>query len=188
MKKILFFVLTLVLIASGVGFAELQIDEGQTQGQAGAVSKFFVARNGRVAGISADRVVVWDTTSNDGVSVTTSTTSWDALVVGVTMEALPGITSDATAANNPGNLNWGRVQVYGRHADVSWDGGATGCVAGQRASQSGVAGTGTILVPTPISGDTFGSINPNASRDDFGVLLEACAAANKVIDIFINKG
>lgn len=188
MKKILFFVFALALIAPGVSFSELQIDEGQTQGQAGAVSKYFIARNGRVAGISADRVVIWDTTSNDGVSVTTSTTSWDALVAGVTMTSIPGITSDATAANNPGNLNWGRVRVYGRHANVSWDGGATGCVTGQRVAQSNVAGTGTILVPSPISGDTFGSINPSASRDAFGTLLEDCAAANKIIDIFINKG
>ena len=186
MKKILFFVFTLALV-QGVVFADLQIDRGETRGQAGAVSKFFVARNGRVAGISADRVVVWDTTSNDGVSVTTSTTSWDSLVAGVTIDAIPGITSDATAAANLSTGNYGRVRVYGRHANVSWDSGATalpqGCTAGDLVGHHSVAGTASVF--RKISQDSATGRN---STDSFGVALEACAADNKTLDIFIDKG
>ena len=187
MKKILFFVFALALALQGVVFAELQIDRGETRGQAGAVSKFFVARNGRVAAISADRVVIWDITSNDGVSVTTSTTSWDSLVAGVTIDAIPGITSDATAAANLSTGNYGRVRVYGRHASVSWDSGATalpqGCLAGNLVGHHNVAGTASVF--RNISQDSPTGRN---STDSFGVALEDCAAGNTTLDIFIDKG
>ena len=187
MKKILFFVLALTLACAGSSYADLQIDRGETRGQEGAVSKYFVARNGRVAGISADRVVVWDTTSNDGVSVTTSTTSWDTLVAGVTIDSIPGITRDATAAANLSTGNYGRVRVYGRHASVSWDSGATalpqGCTAGDLVGHHNVAGTASVF--RKISQD---SVTARNSTDSFGVALEACAAGNKTLDIFIDKG
>src|SRR3990167_2107820 len=124
MRKYLILVLALMVMFEGVLFAGLQIDRGQTRGQADSVTKFFVARNARQTVLSADRVVVLDSTSNDGITVTTSTTSYDGLAVGITVDSIPGITSDSTAAENLTGTNWGRVQVYGRYAAVSWDGGA----------------------------------------------------------------
>src|SRR3990167_1912611 len=187
MRKYFCLVLALVVMFGGISFADLQIDEGMTRGQAGAVSKFFVARNARVAEISADRVVIWDTTSNDGVTVTTSTTSFDNLVAGVTIDRIPGITSDATAASNVSTGNYGRVRVYGRHASVSFDGNAATCLAGSRvAAGGGVAGTATSLTTSVgVSGD--GSLTGN-SGDALGIALEACATANKTLDVFIQKG
>lgn len=185
MRKIFSLVLALVLTFGGLSFAELQIDRGTTHGQAGAVSKFFVGRNARVGTISADRVVIWDTTSNDGVTVITSTTSFDNLVAGVTIDSIPGITSDATAASGLNQNNWGRVKVYGRHADVSFDSGATGCSAGARIAHGAVAGMATDLRVERTSHDVLRS---GVSGDAFGIALEACASNNKTLDVFIQKG
>ena len=186
MRKYFYLVLALVVMFGGVSFADLQIDEGMTRGQAGAVSKFFVARNARVATISADRVVIWDTTSNDGVSVTTSTTSFDNLVAGVTIDSIPGITSDSTAAANVTTGNYGRVRVYGRHAGVSFDSNATTCLAGARIASHSLAGTATPLATSVgVSGD--GSLT-GISGDALGITLEACAAGNRTLDVFIQKG
>src|SRR3990167_9093985 len=183
MKKITLFILALLVSVSGVSFAGVQIDRGQTRGQTGAVSTFFVARNGRVAGISADRVVIWDTTSADGVSVTTSTTSRDSLVAGVTIDAIPGVTSDSTAAANLTGGNWGRVQTYGFHSSVSFDTGAVACTAGTLVGQSNVAGRATVF--EPISDDGVALQYPASSSDSFGVTVEACAAGNSTIDVQI---
>lgn len=191
MRKLFILVLALTLTCGGISFAGLQIDQGQTRGQADSVTKFFVARNGRVASISADRVVVLDSTSNDGITVTTTTTSYDGLAVGVTIDAITGITSDNTAASGLNQNNWGRVQVYGRHASVSWDSGAVTCVAGTKVAAHSAAGVATILRRSAISDDAAAAGTgqyPNASRDSFGVTLEACAAGNSTIDIFLTRG
>ena len=111
MKKILFFVLALALTGVGLGFADVQIDEGQSHGTAPV--KYFIARVGSNQIVSKDRVVVYDTTSDDGVTVRMTTTSLDRLVAGITMEAITGV-SDDTVTNNRGN--WGRVQTWGYHS------------------------------------------------------------------------
>jgi len=189
MRKLLSFLLIGVLAFSVNVYAEQQIDEGQQRGQTNAVSKFFVARNAREGTlISADRVVIWDTTSNDGVTVTTSTTSFDPLVAGVTIDAIVGITSDNTAADSSGTSNWGRVRVYGRHAAVSWDSGDTICTVGGLVAHHNLAGEATSFLA--ISEDVAGAITGRraTSRDSFGVALEGCAADNKDLDIFVNIG
>src|SRR3990167_858399 len=143
MKKILFIALALFLAFGQVGFAEIQLDEGQSKGQSGKTNIWFLARNTGTTAVSADRVVIWDTTSNDGISVKTTTTSYDGLVAGVTMDAIPAVSTDATAADSSGNGNWGRVQVYGRHANVSWDSGAVSGAAGSKVSAHSTAGLST---------------------------------------------
>ncbi len=190
MRKFSALVLALTLVSGGISFADVQIDRGQTRGQTGAVSKFFIARNGRGGTvISADRVVVWDAISDDGVSVTTSTTSYDALAAGVTIDQIPGITSDATAANSPGGTNWGRVRVYGRHAAVSWDSNVVRCVAGARVGVSTVAGEATIYKAPSQDNNVPGQERyDSSSKDSFGVTLQACAAGNKTIDVFVQRG
>ena len=118
MKKILFIALALTLaLGQVVCFADVQIDEGQQKGTAAV--KFFVARNARQTLISADRVVVWDSTSKDGVTVTTTTTSADKLVAGITIDDFSGVSSDEAANSDTSFGNWGRVQTWGLHEDVT---------------------------------------------------------------------
>ena len=194
MKKILLLVLALTFVCVGVSFAEIQIDRGQTKDTSKSV--FFVGRYARTVAIatsgneiSADRVVIWDSTSNDGVTVNYSTTSFDALVAGVSIDRIPGSSRDYTAASDLNYDNWGRIRAYGRHASVSFDGatpigasGVTGAPAGSRVAQSAVRGRATVY--RGASEDITTSI-VGASRDSFGVLLETVVATDGVADIFV---
>lgn len=194
MKKLLFLI-ALLFLAEGKSFAVVQIDGGQEKSASKSV--YFVGRYGRtnVIGtngqmISKDRVVVWDSTSNDGVSVNLGSTSHDALVAGITIDDIPGTSGDATAANSLGGTNWGRVRVYGRHADVSWDQSRAGInsldvPAGSRVSVSGRTGAlGAAGMFRQISAD---STHDAVSRDSFGITLEAGASSDKTIDIFVKN-
>lgn len=68
------------------------------------------------AKLSADSICVWDTVSDDGVTVTTTTTSYDSAVAGIIV--LDILTPDEgtlgnTAVNDMGKRNWGWLQTYG---------------------------------------------------------------------------
>lgn len=149
MKKILFIALALSVALGGMCFADVQIDAGQAKNQAAV--KFFIARNSRTALISADRVVVWDSASDDGISVTTTTTSGDGLVAGITIDAIPGSSSDS-ATTDMGYANWGRVQTWGRIDGVPTATGAANTVAGSRMCASTTAGAISACVSPDGSG------------------------------------
>ncbi len=202
MKKISIFVLALTLaLGTGIVFtdsakADVQLDKGQQLSTAARV--FFVARNARGAAgnrdfaggtvISADSVVIWDTTSNDGVTVTITTTSHDALVAGVTIDDIPGSSRDNTAANDEGYNNWGRVQTWGRHANTRFQVCAApySCVAGMRVGTGSTSGDAAIFRNAPTSVDASTTFD-SSSRDSFGVLLEAPGSTDLTADVFIKN-
>lgn len=139
MSKFLALSLAVLMVLSvPVCFADVQIDEGQMRGT-GAI-KFFVARNGRVGQISKDRVVVWDTTSKDGFTVTTTTTSFDRMIAGITLDEIPGISSDNLNNRDRAYNNWGRVQTWGIHNDVKLQSGSTVSAAKNPVCTSSTAG------------------------------------------------
>lgn len=193
----------LIMFLSGMAlngnkaFADVQIDSGQEKSTTKRV--FFIGRyartnaiatNGNV--ISTDRVVVWDSVSDDGVTVNLSTTSYDALVAGVTLDEIPGSSRDNSAANDLGYNNWGRILVYGRHATVSWDqstvDGGSFTVGSKVAVSTKLGGTAGIFAPnTSPDGTAAGYRSTAISYDSFGVLLDAPAAGDKTADIFVNR-
>lgn len=194
MKKLISFLSILALIG-GVAVAEVQIDKGQEKDD--SKSAFVVVRYGRTNAIanngnmiSKDRVVVWDTTSNDGVTVNLSTTSNDAAVAGVTIDDIPGSSRDNSAASDLGYDNWGRMRVYGRHASVSWDsstlvGTQGGAIpAGSKVSVSGRATVGGAAGVFRAASEDASGLN-NVSKDHFGFLSETPSAGDKTADIFI---
>jgi len=72
------------------------------------------------ATLSADTIVIWDLTSDDGITVTTSTTSGDTAVAGIIANA--ALTPDfgaigRTAKQDRNKRNWTWLQTYGL-ADV----------------------------------------------------------------------
>lgn len=198
MKKITFSLLPLFLFL-GLGFfsaplahADVQLDSGQSKSQAPVV--FFVGRYARTGSlatagaheISDDSVVIWDTTSNDGVSVQTTTTSYDALVAGVTMDFLNGSSRDNTASEDEGYDNWARIQTWGRHASVRFAVCAApfSCTSGMRVGTAAAAQSAAIF--RTISEDvTTAQAFVSSSKDAFGVLLESPAATDTTADIFI---
>lgn len=199
MKKTMSFVLALFLIL-GFGYfaapsahADVQIDEGQLKSTAAVV--FFIGRYARTGNenapggthISADSVVIWDTTSADGVTIRTTTTSFDALVAGVTMDRIPGSSRDNTASEDDAYNNWGRVQTWGLHQNVRFQAtaGIFNFVAGQRVSAASTSGDATVI--REISADATATTADfrAASRDDFGVLLEDMSATEAAADVHI---
>ena len=190
MRKSLLFLFALLAVLGGSVYA-IQVDGGQSKSQSKVV--FFVGRYGRTNAlgtngnvISKDRVVVWDTTSNDGVTINISTTSNDATVAGVTLDEIPGTSRDNTAANDESGGNWGRIQVYGRHADVSWDSSSSGGTqagtvpAGSRVAVSAKLG-GTVGIFRGVSSDITSAV----STDSLGFLTETPGQTDKTADIFV---
>lgn len=174
MKKILFIAMALFLaMGQVVCFADVQIDEGQQKGTAAV--KFFIGRNARQTVISADRIVIWDSTSKDGVTVTTTTTSGDRLVAGITIDSIPGVTSDVAATSDTAFNNWGRIQTWGLHEDVYYATG-TAASAGANVCSSSTAGAGTNCDIT--TGTTLSSDNVSA-----GVAL--AADASNAVDMMV---
>ena len=191
MRKLLLISFALLLGLGGTAFAS-QLDAGQAKSYSKIV--FFVGRYGRTNplgtngnAISKDSVVIWDTTSDDGVTVNISTTSSDPAVAGVTIDDIPGTSRDNTAVLDESSSNWGRIQVYGRHANVSWDsstipGTAGGTLsAGAKVSVSTKLG-GTAGIFRNASSDLAGS---PVSVDSLGFLLKSPAATDKTTDIFV---
>lgn len=158
MKKILAFALALTFALSGVVFADVQLDEGQSLSTPPKV--FQMVRYGRTGAIatagghslSKDMLVIWDTTSHDGVSVLATTTSGDNLVAGVLLDNITGSSRDNTAAEDESSNNWGRLQVSGYHADV-------------RTDNKGEIKAGATVCPSTRTAGTIMACGTNASDD-----------------------
>lgn len=195
MKKLLSFVLALLLIGGGFAFADVQIDEGQSLDTAGKV--WFVGRYARTGDrafacgveISKDSAVILDTTSNDGVTIRCTTTSYDALVAGVTMDTIQDSSDDNTAAQdvNATYGNWGRVQTWGYHTGVRWQthGGIYQFAAGQRVGTASTSGDSTVFRSASTDETATSADFQDASRDSYGVLMETPTAGDATADIFI---
>lgn len=194
MKKILSLFLALSLIGGGIVLADVQIDKGQTLSTApkiwfvGRYARTGVEERGGATHISADSVVVWDVTSNDGVTINKTTTSFDALVAGVTIDRIQGSSRDNTAANDESSNNWGRIQTWGRHANVRFQVCAPlfVCSAGMRVGSGSTSQDSAIY--RDVSTDTTTATNfTSSSKDAFGVLLEAPGSTDTTADIFIKN-
>jgi len=128
MKRILFALIAVLLLvgmanaatpgySSSPGIGEIV----QMSNQWDAPKKFRMVRyaKGQTAGdttLVTESIVVWDTTDDDGITVTTSTTSYDTTVAGIIVQnALTEEvgTSGNTAAEDAGRRNWTWLQTYG---------------------------------------------------------------------------
>ena len=128
MKKILSFLMA-ILLMSGIAFAAQPGNRtspgiGDIMGNGGVPSDphriFRLVRcvpasgSADITTISANSIVIWDTTSADGVTVTTTTNSCDSRVAGVlVVSALTPESLGKTAAEAIGRRNWTWLQTYG---------------------------------------------------------------------------
>lgn len=133
-----------------------------------------------IPSLTTDSIVVWDTNSDDGVTITTSATSCDSRVAGIVVTAIP--TQDVNCAGNTatadiGHRNWGWLQTYGKHQVAAFcansvisEGGSfgVGLLAG---SASGYPNVGQTSVPT------------NAGRAGF--VMDAVTASQANVTVFI---
>lgn len=144
MKKLIFSLLSFVVISSQAFaftnppeptvIAEKKGVSGRKQGDQAAV--VVLVRNSHsapsTATINSGDAVVWDTNSDDGVTVRHTTTSADGAFAGIAVTAI--LSSDATsgtsAQDDAGLRNWGYILVHGKtHANVT-AGGTNGQAIG----------------------------------------------------------
>jgi len=137
----------------------------------------YVPASGTInsATLVANSIVIWDSTSKDGVTVTTTTTSYDSLVAGIIVQqALTPQTLGNTAAVDAGGRNWTWLQTYGL-ADVRVS-ATHPSVAGSAAGTSETAGEAGLFVAST----TDAALQGNA-----GVWLEAGAKATDDVAVFL---
>jgi len=120
-------------------------------------------------------MVVWDKTSDDGVTVTTTTTSPDSSVAGIiALDVLTPDTGDAgnTAYQDIGKKNWTWLQTYG-YALVR----ITGAVAaGNAMGTSATAGESESFIPQ----------TTDSTKNGFaGFYYDSAAAASDDVECFV---
>lgn len=125
-----FFALFLgALLLSGVAFAaqeptlsgwENKSRYAQQAGEGTQTTVLKLVRNSMagssVAGISSGDVVIYDTVSDDGISVRTTTTSADGAIAGIAVTSIPSSDnlSGTSAAADAGHRNFGYIIVHGK--------------------------------------------------------------------------
>lgn len=199
MKKLLSAALALFMLMAVVPAYGIQADEGENKNAAKSV--FVVCRFARQPTfpvvVSKDKVVVWDSTSNDGATINTTTTSNDALVAGITIDEIKGSSRDYTALRDLGYDNWGRVRVYGYHVGLVAVGdakaGGVASAAGDRFGTSSTAGSAGLYSTVSNDYSTNGVALydgtqglrhfANASKDSGGVIVNRTSATSW--DVFV---
>ena len=187
MKKIISLVLVALLIGS-VAHAVQPIASpgigdklGQAKFQSDPHKIFRLVRYMPASGtqdsatLVAESIVIWDTTSDDGVTVTTTTTSPDSRVAGIiAVQALTGDPLGNSATDDIGARNWTWLQTYGK-AEVRI--GASNPVAvGAAMGTSGTAGEADAFVANA----TDSTKNGNA-----GFFMDAGTAAADNVECFL---
>ena len=139
----------------------------------------YVQTEGQADNITADTLVIWHTASaDDGVTVTTSTTSQDGRVAGVVVAN--GLTQDTagnTAAQDRGQDNWTWLQTYGV-AEVTCSTAAKG-LTGERLG-IGTTNRGTAGAFTP---DT--DVYAGTQMGDAGFFMEDGSASETDVSVFL---
>ena len=168
-KKVFVLLVCAVLFVSGMAFAAITGDDvspgigdklGQGKMPSDAHKIFRLVRympqqgaNANAEIVSPDSIVIWDLTSDDGVTVTLTTVSGDSAVAGILVNGcLTPETVGKTAAEDIGKRHWNWMQTYGP-SEVNMQigglnipvGGAFGCSAanGQATGFVGTAGVTT---------------------------------------------
>jgi hypothetical protein len=114
MKKIIFSIFVATLLMGGIAFAGSAEILGQGGYPSDAHKIYRFVHNAGAVELAENAIVVWDTTMDNGVSVTTTKISGDSTVAGILTEAIPGqATAANTAALDIGLANWGLMQTYG---------------------------------------------------------------------------
>jgi len=181
MKKILFCFVALLLVA-GMAYAGGTDIMGQGGFPSDAHKIYRLVRNPMcgtsVVGLTADTVVIWDTVSDDGVTVTLSTTSADTRVAGVVVNTIATADYSQTAANDIGKRNWGYIQTYGLGTvQVSdqggWPVGATvGCASLETGHATGVVPSTTDVQANGILGFGMDAVAAGASDAEVFIRCE----------------
>ncbi len=203
MKNLRFIALFLGLVfVGGVAYAGNQPDYESYQEKANATQKKGVpvrtlklVRNGaaspNASTISVDSVVIYDTTSDDGVTVTMTTTSLDGAIAGVVASGSNIPTSDATsgttASDDAGRRNWGWIVVHGPATAKAIAGGTNGHSVGDSFFTSTDAGAVTTMGPLSNASASFDgtALTARMKRRNGGFFMDAADGTSTTYDVFV---
>lgn len=200
MRKYLIIALTLLttVFGGGIAFAlDLPANEGMIKRIQGArqstptrVYKLVRSsmRTATSGTISIGSAVVYDTVSDDGITVRMTTTSADPAFAGIVVTLIsPDPTANgATAADEEGKTNWGYIQVHGPTTATVNAGGTNGQAAGATFITSRDSGAITALeLPTvlPLVAD-FAQYGRVANAKG-GFFEDAADGSSTSVDVFI---
>ena len=128
--------------------------------------------------LTADSIVIWDCNSDDGVTVTTTTTSYDSAVAGVVVLAIltPDYgTQGISAFEAIGKRNWGWLQTYGlSEVTVQADGVASVKSALACGSEAGKASL------------FLGSTTSSTVQGNAGFYYDAVTTTKTDAEVFLN--
>ena len=140
------------------------------------------AQNG--AQIVSGDAVVYDSISDDGITIDLTTTSADGTFAGLAVVVIP--TSDSTtvtsAFSDVGRRNWGWILVHGRASANVTAGGTNNNAVGDILITSSDAGKVTTLVNT---GTPTAADNYKGTRGRGGFFFDAADGSSTVVDVFV---
>lgn len=188
MRKLLIALLAVLLI-TGTAFAAPGyrqnpgvgdiLGQGKYQHQAHKIFRmvrYTAVTHAGAATLAADSIVIWDLTEDDGVTITTSTTSYDSAVAGIIVQqALTQDTDANTAAEDVGKDNWTWLQTYGL-SQVNLSVNSAQGTAGSAMAASTTAGEANIFV---------GSTSDSRAQGNAGFFYDASTPGDDDVECFI---
>lgn len=136
--------------------------------------------------VSGD-AVVWDTVSDDGVSVRTTTTSADGAFAGIVCTTIP--TSDAStgtsAYDDLGRRNWGWIVVEGFMTARATAGGTNGNSAGDIFITS--TDSGVITTLENAGGNSTANQIQRAVRGRGGFFFDAGDGSSTTYEVYVQR-
>ena len=194
MKRILLIIaLALFVAAPGFtrdqpGFQNYEIKRGVGARDSDASREVKLVRHGNQAQDGASLVsgdlVVWSVNSDDGVTVTTTTTSGDGSIAGIIATTIQ--TADSvqnSAAEGLGRRNWGWMVVSGPMVVDVTAGGTSGHAAGDLLITSTDATTATTFSDPGVYGTNGTAIR--GQQQAGGFFLDAAVAADTSAEVYL---
>lgn len=187
MRKILSIIFAVLFVAYIVGAAYAVSPLGETgdilgQGKYASdahkifrLVRYVPATYSGATALAADSIVIWDLTSDDGVTVTTTTTSSDSAVAGIIVSAVATGDTGKTAVQAVGDANWTWLQTYGK-SQVNFVATTGGIAAGAAFGTSTTAGEAAAFV----SSTTNASVQGKA-----GFAYDTATAGTDDVEVFI---
>lgn len=201
MRKYFLIALSAILATSGVAFAaidqptgvgEIKKVRGSDQSEQTRVFKLVrnPDRSQNGATIVSGDAVVYSLISDDGISITRTTTSADGAFAGIAVTNIP--TSDASVSggvwDDVARRNWGYIQVHGMTTANITAGGAANCTAGDAFITSTDAGQISCLQNVSAALEQ-GQLNVAVRRNAKGgfVYDAPAAATDTTIEVQVEK-
>lgn len=196
MKKILLILGLAFVVASPAfaidqpGFEDYLIKKGLGTKQGTGNREVKLVRNGNQteagAGLVSGDLVIWDTLSDDGVTVATTTTSADGRIAGIVCSTIP--TADSvqnSAQDGAGRRNWGWIVVSGPMVVDLTAAGSNGAAVGDAFITSTDATVATRFETTPPA-YLNGAYTERLTRTNKGgFFLDTPAASDTSVEVYV---